>query len=309
MWQAVCRAGAILCVIALSTPEAQAQGLLQGRETLGQARLFTNDRIGDGRDRWRSGAYGISTVRGSSWDGHLPLRMGEIMEYRFRGEVIAPDNTNNPAPGDRLFAGVLSVGAHTHFTWHGLEMALGADIVAMGEQTGVRHLQEVVHDLFSLQSNNLENYQVDNGVYLHGTMEIGHTFDLGPGELRPFVELQAGVETMARVGFDVTFGGYGQGGLRLRDVTTGQRISAIDNENDHGFSLMLGGDYAWVDSSRYLPADRGYTPEETRYRLRAGVNYAFGYSNIFYGLTYLSEEFVGQSDGQTLGSVTIALEF
>ena len=309
MWQAICRAGVILCAIHLFAPAALAQGFLDGRETLGQARLFTNDLIGDGRDRWRSGAYGVSTVRGPGWDGALPMRMGEIMEYRFRGEVITPASITNPAPGDRLYAGVLSVGAHTHFAWNGVEMALGADIVAMGEQTGVRHLQEAVHDVFSLPSSRVENFQVDNGIYLHGTAELGREFSFGPGRVRPFVELQAGVETMARVGFDVTFGDYGLGGLRLRDVTTGHRISAIDSEQDHGFSLMLGGDYAWVDSSRYLPSDQGYMPEDTRYRLRAGVNHAFGYSNIFYGLTYLSEEFVGQSEGQTVGSVTIALEF
>lgn len=309
MWQAVRRAGAILCAFGLSSSLASAQGIFDGRETLGQARLFTNDLIGDGRDRWRSGAYGISTVRGPSWDGYLPLRMGEIMEYRFRGEVITPASITNPAPGDRLYAGVLSFGAHTHFSWNGFDVALGADIVAMGEQTGIRHLQEIVHEAFSLQSSRVESFQVDNGVYLHGTAEIGREFSFGQGNVRPFLELQAGVETMARVGFDLTFGDYGQGGLRLRDVTTGHRVSAIDSESDHGFSLLLGGDYAWVESSRYLPSDQGYTPEDTRYRLRAGVNYAFGYSNIFYGLTYLSEEFVGQSEGQTIGSVTIALEF
>lgn len=309
MWQATCRAGAILCAIAFFTHGAQAQGFLDGRETLGQARLFTNDLIGDGHDRWRSGAYGVSTVRGPGWNGQLPLRMGEIMEYRFRGEVFAPASLTNPAPGDRLYAGVLSVGAHTHFGWQGLEVAAGVDLVGMGEQTGVRHLQEVVHETLSLPSSRVENFQVDNGLYLHGTLEFGRTFAFAEGELRPFVELQAGVENMARVGFDVTFGGYGQGGLRLRDSTTGHRISAIDSEDDHGISLLLGGDFAWVESSRYLPSDRGYTAEDTRFRLRAGVNYAFGYSNIFYGLTYLSEEFEGQSEGQTVGSLTFALEF
>jgi hypothetical protein len=309
MWQAVCRAGAILFAITFFTPTASAQGMFDGRETLGQARLFTNDLIGDGRDRWRSGAYGISTVRGPAWGGQLPLRVGEIMEYRFRGEVITPASISNPAPGDRLYAGVLSVGAHTHFGWNGFEVALGADIVAMGEQTGIRHLQEVMHEAFSLQSSRVEHFQVGNGVYLHGTLEIGREFSFGPGRVRPFLELQAGVETLARLGFDLTVGNYGQSGLRLRDVITGHRVSAIDSPDDHGFSFLLGGDYAWVDSSRYLPSDRGYTPEDSRYRLRAGVNYAFGHSNVFYGLTYLSEEFVGQSEGQTIGSVTVALEF
>jgi len=39
------------------------------------------------------------------------------------------------------------------------------------------------------------------------------------------------------------------------------------------------------------------------------MNYAVGFSNIFYGLTYLSEEFVGQPEGQTVGSLTVDLQF
>lgn len=305
MWQAVGRAAFTLLFIVGTVSEAPAQD----RGRLGQARLFSNDLIGDGEDRWRSGAYWVSDVRGLDWAGALPERMGAVMEYRFRGEVIAPSNLNAPAPGDRLFAGVLSVGAHTHFDWHGYEVSFGADIVAMGEQTGIRHLQEAMHDVFSLASSNVENFQVDNGIYLHGTLELGREYNLGNSRLRPFVEVQAGVETMARAGMDWTFGGYGDGGLRLRDVTTGQRISAVDSPFDQGYSFLLGGDIAYVDNSRYLPSDRGYTPEDTRYRLRAGVNYAFGHSNVFYGMTYLSEEFVGQPEGQTVGSLTLALEF
>ncbi len=299
------RFGLILMLCVLSAPAVDAQE----RATLGQARLFTNDLLGDGRDRWRSGAYGVSAVRGPGWHGALPSQFGQIMEYRFRGEVITPASIVSPTPGDRLYAGVFSVGAHSHFSWHGLEVSTGVDLMVMGEQSGIRHMQEIVHEAFSLQTSNVRNFQVDNGIYLHGTVEVGQEFDFGGVRARPFVELQAGVETMARTGFDLTFGGYGQGGLRLRDSTTGHRISAIDSESDSGYSFLFGGDVAYVDSSRYLPSDQGYTVEDTRYRIRAGVNYSFGHSNIFYGLTYLSEEFVGQSSGQTVGSISLGIEF
>ncbi|WP_370251901.1 lipid A-modifier LpxR family protein [Nioella sp.] len=305
MWQGTGRTALIICLLSGMPSTLSAQE----RTELGQARLFTNDMIGDRRDRWRSGSYGVSTLRGAEWTGQLPLRMGEIMEYRFRGEVITPANIANPAAGDRLYAGVLSVGAHTHFGFAGFEASLGLDIVGMGDQTGIRSLQETVHDALSMPIPNVENFQVENGIYLHGTFELGREFDLGGTRLRPFVELQAGVETLARMGFDLTFGNYGLGGLRVRDVTTGHRISAIDSESDYGLSVLIGGDVAWVDSSRYLPADRGFVPEDTRYRLRAGMNYAVGFSNIFYGLTYLSEEFVGQPEGQTVGSLTVDLQF
>jgi Outer membrane protein LpxR len=305
MMQVLGRAGVLLIFMAMLPQTVVAEG----RETLGQARLFTNDLIGDGRDRWRSGAYSVGTVRGPEWTGRLPLRMGQIMEYRFRGETIAPANLTAPAIGDRLYAGVLSVGAHTYFGWNDYEVSAGADIMVMGERSGVRGLQEGIHDMFSLPSANVRNFQVENGVYLHGTFEIGREYDIGPARLRPFLELQAGVENLARVGFDLTFGDYGLGGLRLRDSTTGQRITAIDGGVDSGFSFLVGGDIAYVDSSRYLPSDMGYEVEDMRYRVRAGVNYAFGSSNVFYGLTHLSEEFVGQPSGQTVGSVSFGIEF
>ena len=305
MMRVLGRAGVLLIFMAMLPQPAVAEG----REVLGRARLFTNDLIGDGRDRWRSGAYSVSTMRGQEWTGRLPLRMGQVMEYRFRGETMAPANLTAPAAGDRLYAGVLSVGAHTYFGWNGYEVSVGADIMVMGEQSGVRGFQEAVHDMFSFPSSNVRNFQVENGVYLNGTFEIGREFDIGPARARPFLELQAGVENLARVGFDLTFGDYGLEGLRLRDSTTGQRISAIDGGIDSGFSFLMGGDAAYVDSSRYLPSDRGYEVEEMRYRLRAGVNYAFGSSNVFYGLTYLSEEFVGQPSGQMVGSVSFGIEF
>jgi len=305
MMRALGRAGLFLILAAMLPQTAVAEQ----REVLGRARLFTNDLIGDGRDRWRSGSYSVSTVRGQEWTGQLPLRMGEVMEYRFRGETIAPANLNAPAAGDRLYAGVLSVGAHTYFGWNGYEVSAGADVMIMGEQSGVRGLQSAIHDMFSLTSSRVENFQVENGIYLQGTVEIGREFDMGPARVRPFLELQAGVETLARAGFDLTFGDYGAGGLRLRDSTTGQRISAVDGGIDSGFSFLVGGDVAYVDSSRYLPTDQGYEAEDTRYRARAGVNYAFGSSNVFYGLTYLSEEFVGQPEGQTVGSISFGFEF
>ena len=305
MKRALGRAGVLLILAAMLPQTAVAER----REVLGRARLFTNDLIGDGRDRWRSGSYSVSSVRGQEWTGQLPLRMGQVMEYRFRGETIAPANLNSPAAGDRLYAGVLSVGAHSYFGWNGFEVSAGADIMVMGEQSGVRQFQSAVHDMFSLQSSNVENFQVENGIYLQGTVEVGREFDMGGTRVRPFVELQAGVETLARAGVDLTFGDYGLGGLRLRDSTTGQRISAVDGGIDSGFSFLVGGDVAYVDSSRYLPTDRGYVVEDVRYRMRAGINYAFGSSNIFYGLTRLSEEFVGQPGGQTVGSVSFGIEF
>ncbi len=286
-----------------TTAEAQA------RETLGVGRLFTNDRIGDGSDRWRTGSYGFSVLRGPEWQGRLPSRPGDVVEYRFRGEIAAPNNLNRPNPASRLYAGVLSAGAHMHFDWQGFDIAAGVDLMLAGDQTGLASLQGSIHDALSLPQVNVDGAQIDNGVYLHGTIEVARDLRFSGGAIRPFIELQGGFETLARAGVDVTIGNLGDGGLMLRDPVTGQRFTGINSEDDQGFSFILGGDVAYVDQSEFFPEGRGPLLEEDRYRLRAGVNYAIGTSNIFYGLTYLSEEYVGQGEGQVVGSVTLGWVF
>jgi hypothetical protein len=185
---------------------------------------------------------------------------------------------------------------------------MGGDLVITGEQSGIRSIQTRIHDALSMPRMDVEDHQIDDGIYLHATVEIARDIAFSGGALRPFMELQAGAETMARAGFDLTLGQFGQGGLRMRDPVTGQRIAGISGE-DAGWSAVLGADLAFVESSIFLPTDRGYSVEETRSRVRAGVNYGFGRSNLFYGVTYLSEEFVGQPVGQVVGSLSFNLQF
>jgi hypothetical protein len=298
--------GAVVLCAGLAAQPALTQ---EPRQTLGMARLFTNDTIADRKDRWRTGAYGVSVFRGQGWSGALPVQPFALMEYRFRGEVMAPDNLRRPAPGDRLYAGSFWVGAHTHLEWRGVDVTAGADIVVTGEQTGIRRLQSAIHDRLSMPRMDMERYQVANGVYLHGTVELARSVALGWGDMRPFVEMQIGVETLARAGVDLTFGGLGQGGLRTRDPITGQRIAGIVGTDRGGWSFLVGGDVARVEGSVFLPESRGYRATSTRHRLRAGVNYGFGASNLFYGVTYLSPEFIGQPEGQFVGSLSLVVRY
>lgn len=303
--------GASLVLASILTAPAWAQpDPDQDRQTLGVTRLFTNDVLGDGRDRWRTGAFAVSLFRGPGWSGALGARPFDIMEYRVRGEAIAPDNLRRPVPGDRLYAGTWWLGAHTHFDWQGFDVAAGADVAVTGEQSGIRSLQSSIHDSFSMPRVDLETYQVDDDVFLHGTLEVARTLRWATGDIRPFLELQAGVENLARAGVDVTFGSLGQGGLRTRDPITGQRIAGITNIADEGgWSMLLGADTAYVDRSAFLPEDRGFQVEDSRHRVRAGANFGIGQTNMFYGVTWLSEEFVGQPEGQVVGSLSIDIRY
>ncbi len=298
-----CWACALLCVLSSGTA-----AVAQGRETLGVGIVSSNDILGDGADRWRTGAFQISVLRGPAWTGVLGAP-GSVMEYRFRGEIVAPDNLSTPSADDRPYVGALWAGAHTHFDWRGFDVSAGADVVAVGEQTGLRGLHSSIHDMFSQPDLDVENVQIEDGFYLHGTLEIARDIAFSGGAIRPFMELQAGARDLARVGMDVTFGSFGEDGLRLRSPVTGQRVEGVTGPDDGGLSFLVGGDWAYVNRSIYLPASSGISVEESQYRLRLGVNYGFGSANLFYGLTYLSEEFVGQNEGQLVGSLTLGILF
>lgn len=286
-----------------------------GTETLGVVTVFGNDWYGilwgDRYDRWRTGHLEVSVLRGPRWSGSLPAQPFELMEYRLRGEIIAPDNLAAPAPGDRLYAPSWWLGATTHFGWSGLDVAAGADIVIVGEQTGIRGIHNAIHEAFGNDGMNISSAdRVSDGIFLDVHAEIGQDIALGFGAVRPFVELRAGAETLARAGFDVTFGTLGQGGLRLRDQVSGQRVAAINGaETLGGFSFLVGADAAYVASSVFLPDDRGPDLEHRRHRVRAGMNYGIGDNNFFYGVTYLSEEFEGQPEGQVVGTLSVDLRF
>jgi hypothetical protein len=283
----------------------------QERVTLGWGRMFSNDGIGDGQDRWRTGAYTVSRVRGPDWTGALPDTFGEILEFRFRADIIAPSNLTAPAPGDRRYAGVLSFGLHTHFDWKGLDTSLGADLVVTGPQTGLGRLQTEIHELLDAPIPMVLGNQIADGVHPTLVAEVGRSFELGGGAvLRPYAEAQAGLETFVRFGADFSLGGYDNGALMLRETTTGQRYRAVAGDIEPGFSFTLGGDIAHVWDSVLLPETGAAELSEERHRLRAGVAWqgARG-AAVFYGLTYLSPEFEGQSEGQFIGSLNVNLNF
>lgn len=284
-----------------------APAVAQDRETLGYGRLFSNDSLGDARDRWRTAAYTVSVLRGTDWRGTLPATFGDILEYRFRAEIVAPANLARPATGDRRYAGILTFGAHTHFAMAGFETRLGLDLVATGPSTGMGRFQTWAHNILDLPKPDLSDQIADR---LHPTLsaEIGRNLTIGPAQVRPFVEAQAGIETFLRAGADLTFGRFGSGALMLRDTTTGQRYAGIRGDRSPGLSLTLGGDVARVHDSALLPAG-GPAPTDRRDRLRVGLHWQGKKAEVFYGITRLSPEFKGQGEAQLVGSLRARIRF
>lgn len=280
----------------------------EGREVIGKGRLFTNDFFGDGHDRWRSGSYVLSVVTGK--DAYSGVEaFGDIVEYRLGGQIIS-GMRGSAAPGDRPYAGAVSLGAHTHFNMARADLSLGADLMAIGPQTGLSDFQKKFHDGFDIPLPPYVDQQLGDVFFLNSTLEASRSFAVSDRvTVRPFVEGLAGAENLVRLGGDVIVGSVGHNDLMLRDVVTGQLYRGTQND-ELGLSYLVGGDVASVFSSAFLPEDQGYTVSETRARARAGVLFQFAQdATLFYGATYLSEEFEGQREGQVVGSLKLNFKF
>lgn len=150
---------------------------------LGNGRLLNNDVIGDGEDRWRTGSYSISVLYGSEWQGDLTSRPLDVIEFRLRGEAIAPANVTTPALNDRLYAGVLAFGVHSHFNWRGADIAMGADILGVGPQTGIRELQRDLHEALSQPVVNAGNRELQNKTLLDLSFEANNEYAISEGPI------------------------------------------------------------------------------------------------------------------------------
>lgn len=298
----------LLAAILLATALAQ-PAMAEPRQTLGWGRLFNNDALGDLHDRWHSGSYTISAVRGPGWNGILPTRFGEILEFRFSGGTITAASLDDPAAGDRRYVAPLSLGLYTHFDWRGFETSLGANLVLTGPLTGIGSFQSWLHGVLNVPKPDLSD-QIGNAAHPTLQAEIGRRFALSDTvTLRPFVAAQAGVETYVRAGGDLVVGSFGMGALMLREDVTGQRYRAVDGAYIPAMSFTLGGDVARVFDSAYLPSGGAAVASATRTRIRAGVQWQGEKASAFYGVTYLSPEFDSQPEGQVVGSLNVNLRF
>ena len=296
---------AVSAGILLSLP-----AVAQDRVTLGWGRLFSNDALGDGKDRWRTGAYAVSRVRGISWSGALPEAPGEILEFRLRADTIAPENLETPASDDRRYAGAITIGLHSQFAFGGYEADVGGDLVFVGPQTGIGDFQSWVHGALGIGDIAALDTQIDDAVHPTLSGEIARRFSFGDQvEFRPFVEARAGDETLLRAGGDLVIGTFGRRDLMLRDVTTGQRFRGVAGTTATGVSVVMGGDIARVFDSIYLPDGEAVDLSDTRHRLRAGMQWQGERSSAFYGISYLSPEFEQQDEGQFVGAMTLNFRF
>ncbi len=275
---------------------------------LGLGGFGTNDRLGDEKDRWRTGSYELTLAYGQPWQGRLPTAPSAILGVRVRGEVISPHPIQATGPDQRLYAGVLAVGVQGFSSFEATDIRAGADLVLLGPQTRLDNLQRLIHKADDGGNPPADSEQLGDALAPTGYLELGRSF----GQLarvRPFVEAQAGYESFARVGFDATLGRFGQGGLMARDVLSGERYPIIATPARRALSLTAGADVAVVANSRLFPSARG--PDVRRYRPRARLGAALdaGPAWAFFGLAWLGREFEGAPGGQRVGTITFNVRF
>jgi hypothetical protein len=294
-----------LLTFIVATPPVMAEG----RSWIGTARIFNNDFLGDGRDRWRSGSYTFSHLRGRAPYTGVPQSFGDILEFRFHSELIAPSGASTTT-ADRPYVGALSLGVFTHFGQDAVRYTLGLDVTAVGPQTGVSAFQERFHDQYDLPQPPFVDQQLGNDFWVSAYGEAATHFVISDtAGLRPFVASQIGAEDLLRIGFDLRISEHGHDALYVRDSVTGH-LSPATQDASAGLSFVAGADVAFVADSKYLPSDQGYEASDRRTRARVGLGYQFAQgSSIFYGATYLSPEFEGQSEGQILGSLRLNFNF
>ncbi|MGR3621621.1 lipid A-modifier LpxR family protein [Pseudophaeobacter sp.] len=297
--------------LALLLPVQSLAETEQQRHKIGYGLMFTNDLMGDGKDRWRTGSLTSSRMYGHDWQGQAPAGFGELLELRIQGQIIAPADLKTPDAGDRPWAGALSFELNNHMQRGGAEIVLGAGIAIVGPQTQLDEFQDWLHDLAGAPqpSASVRANQVGNKFQPLVSAEMGRDLTLSQrSALRPFVEARAGDETYLRAGIDLSYGQLGQGSLSVRESITGQRYSVIHGGGT-GLTLTAGADIAYVADSIYLPEGQGYALENSRHRARVGLRWQGQNMAAFYGLSYLGKEFSTQSEGQLTGSLQLQLRF
>lgn len=295
---------------------AFAEGASRWGANLGTGRFFTNDFLGDGNDRWRSGAYTVSKLRGPSGLTTLPTQFGTLNELRFAAQIIAPANLGAPDPTDRPYVGMLSVGVHSHAVERGVEMRVGLDLVATGPSTGIGDFHSWVHDGLGTTppSDAVLDRQIADHIYPTASFELARPYALGTKilgnvTLRPYVNAQGGVESFVRIGGDILIGAAFSHGVLLRDEVTGQLYQGLNTDPAKGMSFLLGADVAHMFDSQLLRASDGVTLTKTRTRARAGLKWQGERVGVFYGVTYLGREFEAPPEGQLVGSLSLKLDF
>jgi len=284
-----------------------------GYKYLGYGRLVTNDLLGDGKDRWRTGSVSAFRMYVQDDVDLKYLKLGEAVELRTHFEVVAPSDLQAEDGGDRPWGGAISLGLHSPFHYGPLHMSLGADVHFIGKNSGLTQFQQDLHNGLGIKQagDAVVNNQIKDETVIGGAAEVAYPIGLTDRvQARPFGEMRTGLEDVARVGVDVYFGALDATPAMSRDPVTGHRYPVnVEQAQDRGMLFSLGYDHTQVEKSRFLPSDSNASHEPTRSRTRMGMTFKRGSWSVFGGLTMMGKEFKDQDGEQVLGSIRLFSRF
>lgn len=328
---------AALFLTATSMPKgAEGSSVLDGYRWLSEndeilrEGIIWNDRLGDGKDRYKSGGltHGLvipeRRIGGAPWfDGHH-----SSLELQARGFVATPDNTSTiPAANDRPFVQYAGIGAYLRTIerpgavgrrlTRSVENRLGMELGYQGDPLPFFELQDLLHAggstrpaSMTLDGEALINFEARQTWRFH--QQLRDT-DL---EIAPFLQASAGMrENSLRVGGDIIYGSSLEGRLWNNDLAVGAMIPGGSSPRPGpNWTVWLGGDVGYVASDAFL--DGGFSGdglsvprEEVTGRIRAGIMLEVDDIALGYSLTWLSEEFENQAHSQVIGALTIKYRF
>jgi hypothetical protein len=272
--------------------------------------FFTNDYIGDGHDRWRSGSF--TTFFGFEGD----RTGGWAHDFRLRTEIISPwGSDEQPNNSDRPYAGMIGLGAFVNERIGLTEINIGGEVVMMGDQTGLQSFQDGFHELFGFDgytSDGASHVKIEDSFGAMMSAEAATSYFVGSeGALRPYLSAQFGYETFLRAGVDFIWGNYSFAEQFVRDPVSGfiQPSSSGRASAMEGFSFIAGVDYTAMTDSDLFPEHSDVDLKPGRFRGRLGVQGKIGAASVFYGVTHLTEEFESQVEGQTVGTLSVEFPF
>lgn len=177
-----------------------------GYDYLGYGRLVTNDLLGDGKDRWRTGSVSAFRMYVQEDVDLKHLKLGQAVELRTHFEVVAPSDLQDDSGGDRPWGGAISLGLHSPFHYGSLQMSLGADVHVIGQNSGLTGFQQDLHKGLGIKhaGDAVSNNQIKDEIVMGGAAEAAYPIGLSDRvQARPYGEVRAGLEDVARVGMDV----------------------------------------------------------------------------------------------------------
>lgn len=294
-----------------------------------------NDRIGDGKDRWKSGGLTQSVILPEHVFSDQPWFEGRAsaLELNGRAVVMTPDNTADAKanPNDRPYAQYAGVGLYLRSIARprplgpGLalqnEVRVGIEAGWQGDPLPLFDVQNGIHAMTGLAKTSANPTNTIDSEFLVN-LEGRHTWRLhwdGPQrdvELTPFVQGSLGMrETSLRVGADLIVGDALEGRTWGNDLATGALLAgaSMPRKGFH-WTFFTGADLGYVASDAFL--DGGFAangPSVPRERLvpraRAGVLLEYDKLGVGYSLNWLGKEFRGQPGGQVIGALQIKYRF